>query len=102
MKTKGQTPILLLALLCAPLAAACGDDDHDEEDTVGLQQCCWIGEICHEGSEANMEVADCHDLGHEMNPTECRANFDRCKTLCDPQSESTLPDHCEDPSGDPH
>jgi hypothetical protein len=101
-------------------ALSCGDGDHDDDDghhgdgdgdgdasdagqdLEGLRQCCYIGEICHEGSEGNEEVAACHDLGHENDPTACRAEFDRCKTLCDPEGTTTLPDHCEDPSGNPH
>jgi hypothetical protein len=87
-------------------AFSCGDD-HDDGDGHGdehenLQKCCYIGEICHEGSESNEEFAECHNLGHENDGPACAAEFDRCKTLCDPEGKTTLPDHCEDPGGDPH
>jgi hypothetical protein len=121
MNEMRSTLSLFLVLACAPLAGACGDDDHDDDDgsheeepdaghdehdggsdLEGLQMCCYLGEICHEGSETNATFAECHDLGHENDPAACRADFDRCKAACDPMGETTLPEDCVDPSGDPH
>jgi hypothetical protein len=98
--------ILGLALLLGG-ALSCGDD-HDDDDGHGdeehenLQKCCYIGEICHEGSEGNEAFSECHNIGHENDAATCGAEFERCKTLCDPEGKTSLPDHCEDPSGDPH
>jgi hypothetical protein len=87
------------------LTLACGDDDegHADLELEGLQKCCYIGQICHEGDSAETpDIGACHDIGHQNDPEACRAKFDMCKMLCDPEDETTLPDSCEDPSGDPH
>jgi hypothetical protein len=94
--------ILTIALGFAALA--CGDDDHggDDHELTALQQCCYLGNICHKEGDAKTEETEaCHKIGHENETEQCGAQFDDCKALCDPKSETTLPDTCEHPDDAP-
>jgi hypothetical protein len=93
-----RTVALSLALACA---FSCGDDDDDKPDAheQGLQDCCYLGNICHD--PAKPEWTECHQIGHEGDADQCTAEFERCKKLCDPDNETTLPESCEHPEDAP-
>jgi hypothetical protein len=81
---------------------ACGDDDKGtDKHEEGLQKCCYLGNICHEGSEGHPDIQACHQLGHSGDADMCLEKFDSCKMLCDPAGTSKLPESCEHPEDAP-
>lgn len=97
------------ALLCATVAlltsGGCGnaddggDDDVDaaaDSDAEGLRQCCILGEVCHEVDDRDGPLSACHDVGHQNDPTACRAAFERCIAQCvEAGADETMPALCE-------
>lgn len=74
--------LTLVLLLAAP---ACGDDDEAEaSDAEGLRMCCELGALCHleEGDPLTGPKRECHDMAHQNDPAQCRAQYEGCLEVC--------------------
>lgn len=98
-----QTSRILGGLLWASLGAAalgapgCSESRPaiDVADTGGKRMCCVLAATCHDAdaseggqagaggaSEEPMTSEQCHELGHDGDPDDCRAAYDHCLELC--------------------
>lgn len=84
----------------AMLLAGCGDDpapatdagtdvssdlgavDAGGTDTGVPIPCDFLGGYCHDVDPGSGPIHECHEGGHEANPTWCSANLARCYDLC--------------------
>jgi hypothetical protein len=66
----------------ATVDGVAGDGGGEGKDSEGLAMCCELGAICHEVGPQQADRAECHELGHLNDPSECRANYERCMDIC--------------------
>lgn len=101
-----QLPRRLLAaaisvLSLGALGVACSESKPvvDSRDSEGLEMCCVLGAVCHEAEQAHesggggaaggaaegapQSPQECHWLGHENDPDECRKYYEHCLEVCD-------------------
>jgi hypothetical protein len=76
-----------LLLLATQGFAACGSSASkgvggEGRDDEGLQMCCELGAICHEAGPQDSDKAECHEIGHSNNPSDCRVNYEHCVEVC--------------------
>jgi hypothetical protein len=68
-----------------------GGGDGPEPD-----KCCVLGAMCHVvGGTGAPKVEECHQIGHEDDPSECQANFERCTKLCEGLNDEPEPHSCD-------
>lgn len=92
MSLRPRLTVGLLATLLLALPFGCGESDSEGDDAgsggarddEGLTMCCTLGALCHRVGESSGALEECHRLGHENDPAECRASYDRCMALCQP------------------
>ena len=91
MSRKGIAWVMTVWMFGIPGAIGCGDSDGadgpDVPDEAGLEMCCTIGAVCHAPGQQEDDIDECHDIGHENDPAQCRANYDRCMDLCMPAGQ---------------
>ncbi len=81
------TALVGFLLLAMQWSAGCGSSDSkgvggEGRDSEGLMMCCALGAICHEVGPQDTDEAECHEIGHSNNPSECRANYEHCIDIC--------------------
>jgi hypothetical protein len=80
----------MLGCIGLSLSAGCGSDDEAPvagPDREGLRLCCELGAICHEAGPQGDDVRSCHNIGHENDAAQCRANYESCLEVCAPLGE---------------
>lgn len=59
-------------------AHSAGGEAHGE----GAAACEALGSLCHAADSGPGPIGDCHDVGHEGDDKECKAQFASCITVC--------------------